>query len=225
MNTNRLSIIVGSFVIVIIVLVGWSLGISPKLAEADATAAQQRIVETQNIAQQAALVVLREQFAQLEILRADYGTLQTSIPGSTKGDEFIDQLTAAAEATGVIILSVSLGEPQAYVPSGEPAAPESSDTEPVAGAPDTGATGSGAASGATTLIGTLFTVGIAVSVAGPSKNVYNFVAAMQEGSRLFMVNNTTFSAGGETPTGTLSGHILVVVDPRASAAATDAPTG
>jgi Tfp pilus assembly protein PilO len=224
MNTSRLSIIIGLLVIVVIVGVGWSLGISPKLAEADATVAQQRVVETQNMAQEAALVVLREQFAQLEVLRADYGTLQISIPGSTKGDEFIDQLKAAADATGVIILSVSLGEPQAYVPSGEAAAPESSDTEPAAGATDAGATGSGVVSGATTLTGTLFTVGIVVSVAGPSENIYNFVAAMQEGSRLFMVNDTTFSAVGEAGTGTLSGDILVVVNPQAAAAA-DAPTG
>ncbi len=205
MNLNRITILVGSFAIVIIVALGWFVGISPKIAEADATAAQQQVVETQNTAQEAELVTLRAQFAQLDVLRADYGALQSSIPGDANGDDFVDQLQAAATATGVILTTASLGEPQAYIPFGETAAPVA---DPAVEAPAAGSP----AAGSSTLIGKLYTVSVAVGVSGSTEQIYNFVGAMQSGSRMLIVNGSSFDASESLSIGALTGYILVVVD-------------
>ena len=222
MNVNRLSIIVGTLLIIVIVAMGWTLGISPKLAEADATVAQQRTVETENAAQEAELVVLRKLFSNLELLRTEYGALQNGIPAATGGENFIDQLKAAADGAGVTITSVTVGEPAGYLPLG---AEEGSSAEPES-APEAGATSpdtdSTTAPAGATLVGKLFTVELTVSVAGPSAAVFSFIGAMQEGSRLFVANGVQYTADGAAESGTVTGYILVVNDPMAFVAETPA---
>ena len=60
MKGNRLWLLGTVAVIVIVVVLGWFLGISPKLAEGDAAISQIADVNAQNAVQQAALGQLKE---------------------------------------------------------------------------------------------------------------------------------------------------------------------
>ncbi|HPM53090.1 MAG TPA: hypothetical protein PK282_12730, partial [Rhodoglobus sp.] len=64
--SNRLWIFGAVLASIAIVVLGWVVGISPKLAEGDAAATQRQNVDSQNLAQEQANVLLKEQFSKIK---------------------------------------------------------------------------------------------------------------------------------------------------------------
>lgn len=225
MNTNRLTILGGSIAIILIIVVGYLLGISPKMAEGDTTVAQQQTVDAQNVAQQAVLDALRLKYAKIADLRTQYAALQTAIPLSLNSPDFVDQAKGLADANGVTILAISLGKPTAVVIPNAPTAAASSAPDASASAAPTPAptaaslpSSPGAAAGRS-LGGRLFFSPVNISVAGSPAQVFGFVKALQEGKRLFLSDQVSVTAAGSAPGGTIAGYILIVPPASGTAAA------
>jgi Tfp pilus assembly protein PilO len=132
MTSNRIWIIGAAVVIVGIAFLGWFLGIAPKLAEGDASGASLEAVETQNTAQEAVLVSLREQFERLDELKLELDDLRSELPDHPEVETFIEYINSAALETGVTVSSITAVEPMVYgiaAEAGAPAAPDDAGTE------------------------------------------------------------------------------------------------
>ena len=201
MNTNRLSIIGGSAVILVILVLGYMLGVSPKLSEAETASAQQQVVDTANISQEAQVAILRAKFAKIDVLRAESASLQVSIPPTLNSPDFVDQVKILADQAGAVVLAISLGEPQAMVLPAAPAAGSS---------PTPAAAVSPAAAYGTTLVGTLYYSTVSITIGGSSTSSFDFLNALQQGQRLFLSDGVQVATGGAQPGATISGYVLIV---------------
>ncbi len=226
MTGNRIWIFVAIVAIVAIVALGWILGVSPKLAEADVAVAQQQDVDAQNATQEAALVTLRKQFTNLKTIKAELTDLQTEIPSAPGLEAFLDALKALAETTGVTLVNIAVEEATSYggaavdgvAPAPAPApAPDGVVVDGVPPAPDGANQSTLGPQPDANLAAQLFTVGVSIKVEGLGSQVIEFARAVQEGKRLFLGNVVSFTSDDG---GTVSGYLFVVRSPRGTAPAT-----
>jgi hypothetical protein len=225
MTGNRLWMIGVALVAVVVVAIGWLVGISPMLEQGSAAAAQIRTVDAQNVAQRAALVPLRAQFNDLSALRAELKAIQDVIPETTDLDDFLDELKARADDAGVTISAFAAAEGTLYGGAAGTApaatAPTPAPSAAPSGAPTAAPTAAGvpaAAAALTGVEGTLFTIPITVTVDGPSDKVMAFTDSVQKNGRFFLVTSSTFSGSTTPPGGTLTGFVFVVQNPSAAQA-------
>ncbi len=193
MKGNRLWAL-GSFaVIAVIVVLGWVIGLSPKLAEADAAIAQQQTVDQQNLIQEAALVTLREQNENIDQLTSDLEALHEQIPATQEVDTFIDSVQRAAAAAGVVVMRLVAAEAGQYgaapVGEGQPA-PEAG---PVEGTPAP--------------VG-LYTIALDIEVKGTPEAVIRFSELVQLGERVYFL--PVYSYTPDSQSGVLNGYLSVM---------------
>ncbi len=195
MKGNRLWALGSIAAIAVIVVLGWVLGLSPKLAEAELAIAQQQTVDQQNLIQEAALVTLREQNDNIDELTADLEDLHKQIPATQEVDVFIDSAQRAAAAAGVVIMRLVAAEAGEYgaapVGEGQPV-PEAG---PVEGTP--------APTG-------LYTIALDIEVKGTPEAVIRFSELMQLGERIYFL--PTFSYTPDSTSGVLNGYLSVIAD-------------
>jgi len=203
-----------------VVALGWVLGISPLLTQADLASSQAQAADSQNAAQQASLVKLKGQYDKLPELRAELEKLQLAVPETANLDDFLDQLQAIAQSTGVTITAFTAAEGTLYGGgTTAPAAPAPTATPAPGGAAATPTTG---ATASASITDRLFSVPVTVAVQGTPEQVMAFTDASQKGIRFFLVTGDQFTgassaAGGG---GTLTGFVFVVRDAPAAASAT-----
>lgn len=221
MNGNRIWLLGATTAIIAVVALGWLLGVSPKLGAAEASLAEQQNVEAQNAALEASLVTLREQFENIDVLGAELTALQAGIPAGPDVETFLDELAALAAQTGVTLTAITAAEAIPYAGPGVDAASVAV-APTVAGGTDAAAS----APVATGLVGQLFTVAVSVTVVGPPEALIDFTGAIQNGTRLALIDAVDFSSG-EGASGTVSGHVFVVratpIDSASSLAASTVP--
>jgi len=203
MKGNRLWLLGTVAVIVIVVVLGWFLGISPKLAEGDAAISQIADVNAQNAVQQAALAQLKGQYDNLDDLKKDLAEIRKEIPSMQPADEFIDFVTASATAAGVFLSKITIPEAGLYGVAAaiEGQAPPTTETDVVASGP-------GVPDG-------VYTIAVSIEVKGSPANIINFSRLVQLGKRLFV--SSTFSFVPEDLTGTLNGFLYILDDPTSPA--------
>lgn len=203
------------------IVLGWILGISPTLAQADLASSQAQAADSQNAVQQAALVKLKGQYDKLPELSAQLEKLQLAVPESANLDDFLDQLQEIAQSTGVSITSFVAAEGTLYG-GGTAAAPAATTPTPTpapSGSSDAAGTAAPAASAGIT--NRLFSVPVTVAVKGTPEQVMAFTDASQKGIRFFLVTGDQFTgaSSAEGGGGTLTGFVFVVHDaPKAVAA-------
>lgn len=204
MKGNRMWLLGTVAVIAAVVVLGWFLGISPKLAEADAAIAQTADVNAQNAVQQAALGQLKQQYESLDELKADLAEIRKEIPSLQPADEFVNWISASAQSTTVFVKKIIISEPNPYgtapVIEGQPA--------PVTDGEEVVPSGGAAPDG-------VFTIPVSIEVIGSPANIIAFSKLMQLGDRLFVVSN--FSYTPDESTGILSGFLYLIDDPNAPA--------
>ncbi|MFP7762203.1 type 4a pilus biogenesis protein PilO [Marisediminicola sp. LYQ85] len=193
--TERIWLIGASLLIVAIVALGWLLGISPQVTAADEARAEKEGVEQQNAAQEIALIQLRDQFENMDVLEDQLSELESQIPPRQDFDVFLDDIVGLASDAGVALTGFTASEALAYASEAE------GDAAPAD--PTVAATGT-------------FTIPITISLEGSPQQILDFTAAVQESTRLTLVTNVTFSSG-DGAAGTVTGHLFVV---RGSAGAT-----
>ena len=214
--SNRLWVLGAVLASIAIIVLGWIVGISPKLAEADAAAVSRLNVEAQNTATEAATGLLKQQFAGITKVKADLKKLQVIIPEDMALEPFFDEIVAAAAANGVVLTNISAQEGAIYGGSVDPnAASSSTAVQPEAGAAATDPNAP-AAGLAASLSGRFFTIGVTVKAQGSADQLYALTQTLQEGARLFLVTDVQFTVESGSPGATISGFVYVV---RASAPA------
>jgi Tfp pilus assembly protein PilO len=212
MNANRIWTFGAAVVILAIIILGWMLGISPKLAEADAASADQAAVEQQNAEQEAVLVVLREQFENIDQLKLKLKDLQGELPDAPQVESFIEYATGVATSAGVVISNIKAIEPVAYGvdPTAiQPVAPPPAETPPAEGG-----------DAATTPVtpppvvvqpAALYSIGISIEVQGSPEQVMAFSKLLQDGKRIFLPTGVTFDSGDQGLLGgTVTGYLFVL---------------
>jgi hypothetical protein len=213
--SNRLWVFGAVLASIAIVVLGWVLGISPKLSEGDAAIADRQNVESQNLAQEQVIVLLKDQFTKIDTFKKDLKGLQLSVPATVAVDNFADKVVSLAAAQEVVVDNLTTLEAAIYGGSVDPTAAANPDTvkptESTAADPNAPAA---ALDGA--LAGRFFTVGVSLKVLGNADQVFSLVKALQEGERLFLVTDVDFNTEGEA-SGTITGFIFVVADPPAAA--------
>lgn len=111
MSILRLWVIGAAFVAVLVVTLGWFLGIAPRLSDIAAANEERRSVEQINAGYEATLVELRELSDDLPTIRAQLEEIRTAIPTEAAVSTLLGQLTALADEAGVILTSVEAGQP------------------------------------------------------------------------------------------------------------------
>jgi Tfp pilus assembly protein PilO len=224
MTGNRLWMIGVALAAVVVVALGWLVGISPMLSQGSIATEQVRSVDAQNSAQRAAMVTLKTQYDDLSTLRAQLKKIQGVIPDTSDLDDFLDELEEQAQDANVTISSFTSAEGTLYGGSAvdapaPPAAAAASSTATPSPAPSAAAAAGTTATAATqapaSLAGMLFTIPITVAVKGQPDDVMAFTDSVQKNGRFFLVTSSTFT-GASTPDtagGTLTGYVFVVQNP------------
>lgn len=159
--SNRVWILGAVLASIAIVVMGWVVGISPKLAEADTAAAQRQNVDSQNLAQEQANALLKDEFAKIKTYQDDLKKLQVSVPATDALNVFFDQIVADSTANGLVLDNLTALEAAIYGGSVDPTAATNPDT--VKPAESTATDPNAPASGLSpTLTGRFFTIGVSL---------------------------------------------------------------
>ncbi|WP_199184861.1 hypothetical protein [Cryobacterium sp. M15] len=231
MTTTKWWLVGAMLVIALVVLAGFTLGISPKLEEVGVTRATRTAALAQNEAYELQLAALQREFDGLETVQDELAVLRAAIPEGAALPAFIGQLDAIAGRTSVTVTEFSSADAMPYVPvvpapdatapdttAPDTTAPDTTApdaTVPDTTAPDTDGAGSAAPSPLVTAEN-FIAVPVTISVTGSFDAVLDFLEGLQNGQRLMTV--TSFSSGtpsADVPdrvTGQIAGIVYVLLD-------------
>lgn len=227
MDKNRLWVLGAILVMGITVVIGWSLGISPKLTEVSATNAERASVEEQNAGFELQLSVLKDQFESIAELKKDLAQLRRAVPQGAAIPALVGQLDEIAALNGVTLTAITVSDAQPYAPVVAPvpvdAAPiegeASAGTEPaptVDAAPVAPAPPAAAAPVVNELVTAANFVALPITLAvdGGYDKVLDFIEGVQKGERLVMVTAFTTSTAAESGsvTATISAFVYVLLN-------------
>lgn len=183
------------FLMIIVVALGWFLGISPKLADAARFEAERRNVLAQNDLARATIAQLEADFEQIDELRADLALLRDEFPTDAEYDTAIEELLNSLLAQGLTLQNIAISEP---APTTSLVLEEG--VEPPA--PEVDGTGILPA-------GSLLRITVTVTVNGPLPAVFAFIEALQLSPRFSIVPSGDFS-GGAAASGSASTFSLIM---------------
>lgn len=199
---------------VAIMAAGWFLAVAPKRSEA----AELRTLAADQVAANSVLEtelqVLQAKAKELPKEQAKLAAISAKIPDNPALPGLVRDLLAAAESSGVELVSISPGTPELIVPvAAVPVAPEApangQSTDPAAAAPVDPA----AAAAVPSPAGQLASVPVAISIVGDYFEVQGFVAALETLPRALRVGTLSITPGasptaGETETNVDDGSSL-----------------
>jgi Tfp pilus assembly protein PilO len=196
--TNRIWTIGTVLACVLLLVMGYFLGIGPTLAAAKAANEQGDAIDAQNAAQELEIEALKSEFAQLDEVRAKLDALRVGLPTDADSSTFVRELAANADATGVAITTYGAGEGVFYAPA---------TPNPVTGVPlvDPLVTASN-----------LATYAIGLEAAGSYEALVEFIAGLQGDNRLFLISSVDIARDGEgastSYTARIAGSIYALTD-------------
>jgi hypothetical protein len=168
----RIWALVGVLAAVALILIGWFLLIGPQRAETQSLRERVTVSEDQAVVLQRRLTELRAQAAELPRYRAELATNRKALPTVPDTPDFVREVQAAGEQTGVAVTSVSVGEPAA------------------------GTAGAPAAGGSTAAVPGVFTLPIALTCKGSANQLQAFLDQLQrERPRAVLVRTVSLAAG------------------------------
>ena len=117
MRSARNTWIIGTaFVCIGLLLGGWFLVVSPKIAEADASREDTSSVQSRNDSLASKVAVLAKQFAELDASKAELAGLEVGIPTRENGTAFLATINELATLHQVTVVNVTPNVPVAVVP-------------------------------------------------------------------------------------------------------------
>jgi hypothetical protein len=194
MSMNRLLAAAAGAGAIGILLLGWLLGVSPKLAEIAAADAETATAAAQNDALAASNADLRKQLESIGERRAELDELLAAVPAGAATDDFVDSVERTAVASDVTLQSITFGEGASYGTTTGPGA------VPVADGTQT----------APEALQGLVTVEVNLTVEGDPKRAMQFVDELQTGDRILTVTQVTSDAGPPGMT-TVRGYLYVLL--------------
>ena len=221
--------------VVAIVAGSWFLLVSPKHEEAGVTRDEVAAQRTANQALEVELEVLQAKAAELPQKRAALEAVTAKIPTGPDLPTLVRALTAAAESSGVQLVSVTPGAPAAPAAQAPvaPPAPAAGAPAPAPAATPVPAAPAPAAPGAA-VAGAMSAIPLAIEVAGGYFDIEHFVGQLEELPRAVRVTALTVApgtsaamdgkalsrSGGPTLRASITGSVFMATGP---AAATPAP--
>lgn len=210
---------VGTALLVVLMLVaGWFLLISPKRSEAADLQAQTTAQMAQNASLQNQIAVLQSQAKNLPAQQAELAAIRQHLPDNPALPGLVRSLTDAATKSGVTLVSLAPSTPTA-APAAKTTTP-SGTTAPATGTGQSAAAAAAAAAGAT-----LTMVPIAVTVTGSYYDTELFLNKVEGLTRSFLVTGFTV-APAESQASSATGDLTTVIQGRVfyTPAAAAAPT-
>jgi len=191
-SNSRYWTIGGILFIVVVLALGALLGVQPQLQAIAVTQRDLADVEAQNQLQRAELQALKQQFEQLPQITAELEELRKSIPATASIDEYTTELSGLVASSGVTLITFTASQPSSFLPSLQFAAqipPGVNETNFV-------------------------TIPFQLRAIGPRDGIISFIAGMQDGRRLALVDQLTMLNAGDTGTIAvdLSGLRYVLLD-------------
>lgn len=193
--SNKFWLLIAGILGVLILAMGWFLGVSPKLDEISVANGQRATVDAQNLKHEATLATLKTEFAQLGELKSALAQYQIALPPGDELSTFLGELHQLEASSGVAVQTFSASDGQKYV-----AAPSAKTVSPLVNADN------------------FVAITIGLTVAGTRDQVIAFVNDLQYGDRLFLVTKVTVAqdaADAKNYQGTITGFVYVLVDPSA----------
>lgn len=251
MNDKRIWLLGAAAVAALILFIGYFVGVAPQLAAAATAEEQRQAVETQNQLLADDLIVLKKDYEDIDRFKATLAEVSIAVPDHQDLPRFVTQIDGLASMHNVSVTTFSAGEPRAYpgpvnaLALGFPLGAERKAREATEKATVTNdANDVAAAAVLNNAIKRVVTgpfesthvtpqnfvaLPISLSVKGDYNRLLDYVAALQNGSRLMLVNSLSFSKDGESagigvgaPAGAyelnLGGYIYVLLN------SADAPT-
>jgi len=232
MDRNRIKMFAAVATAVVVVALGFLLGVQPQLTGASTAREQQAAVEQQNATIVAAIAQLKTDNEALGDLKTELSGLQTEIPSTPALPAFIAQLDSMATASGTVVSDFTAGDAVAYAPEAaavetptetQDAAGESTGSSTESAAPTdpaaAGATAPALVTDAAISSSNFSTIPITVTIQGNYTAALDFVSKLQSGDRLFALD--AFSSGSSSESGseasepdswTISGNVYVLQD-------------
>ena len=191
-SSTRYWTIGGTLFIVLVLVLGGVLGVQPQLQAVSLAQRELADVEAQNQLQRVELEALKQQFELLPEVTAELETLRLSIPATASIDAFTTQLSAQLAATGVTLMTFTASPGAPFAPSPQLTAalpPGINDSNFV-------------------------TIPFQLSAVGSRDGILAFIASLQDGRRLALVDQFTILNGGDTGAIALdlSGLLYVLLD-------------
>lgn len=220
---NRVWVIGAAVLVVLILALGYFLGVAPRLAEVEANGAQRVSVEQQNEIYRGALQSLKKDFDDIEVFKAELAELQKGLPAGAHLSDFVGSLRGFEAVSGVSLTNFTSApaQPFVYSPPIPPAVPEpvAVPTEGDAAAEAPVVEAPAAVVDPDALVQTISSdelvfIGVDLTVTGSQAQVLDFVDALQHGERRYLVSGLSItSEDGVTYTGTIKGYVFVLIDP------------
>lgn len=195
MKSSKSRVLALSFLLIVVIIAGWLVGIAPQLADASRTNANRAAVLGQNAANEAILRKLKADYAGIDALRKDLSVLKVAVPASAEISTFVTELNSLANSHEVIVRSITVNDAKPYTP--------------VALVAPTSESGTSEASTSITTnpritSSNFIVIPVQFSVTGDYSKVLDFVHAVQVGPRLFLISN--LSSMGATDATAVTGR-------------------
>lgn len=210
MNNRRWWLTGAVLVMVVTLLLGWVVGVSPLLSAAKAADEDRVGVEAQNALYGQQLALLKAQFDGIDELTEQLDELRIQLPAGADLPGYVAQLINDAQTHSVAISSLAVSDAVPYAPVVVQGAVPASEETPATPAPDAEAQVAAPAAGVP-LSDPLVTadnfvaIPVSISVDGDYANVLDFLESLRMGTRLTTVTSfTTVSASEATTAGSSS---------------------
>jgi hypothetical protein len=201
-GNNRLWIIATAMISIAVLALGWFLGISPQLAQANAADAQRASVEAENQVHEVELQSLKKQFTGIQKLRDELEELRIALPNSPELSTFVAEIVDLKNKYGVSVTSFSMA-PAIHYASIDPVPGPTAAPAPV----DPSATPSPSESAAPTppvvtatspnpLVtpDNFVAIQVTLKVQGVDPGLSQFLDDLQHGDRLFLFTHLKIGA-------------------------------
>ena len=198
-RTDRLLMVGGILLSVVILAASWFFLVSPRLADGSQLDDQTSAAQDQATVLQTRLVQLRRESLQLPQLQQRLGAAQAALPSDNAMPDFLRQVGHQAAAAGLSIGSVLAGAP-APIGRGPGAPPQPS-----------GANAPVATGGAATA-GSVYSIPVTITATGPAERQQQFLKALQhDGPRTALVSSVQLAPAGTAAAGSIdAGSTLTV---------------
>lgn len=231
MNRNRLWVVGSTVLAVVILTAGYFVGIAPLLTQASVSDADRAVVEDQNLQQEATLLALKTQFADLAAVQTSLDAKRESIPADADLSDFFGELASLGTVSGAVITDIAVSDGVQYVPPvadiaavpvpSETTAGDAGTTQTDTAAAVPGAEGTPPASAAATTIpgaeavaaGNFVAIPLSITVSGTFQQGMDFVDGLQTGDgRIYLVTAFAFTPDQNTEgySAKIDGYVYVL---------------
>jgi len=201
----------GAVVLMLVIMaLGWVLGVEPRLTEARAADDERAGVQELNASYERTLVTLQELNENLPELKNQRDELRAALPTDAEVATLLGQLNELAADNSVALNSITAGVPAAFELAETVAAPVT--PAPVEGEEPVAGEAVAAATPATEIPANFVSVPITVIAKGDAAQVLEFVESVQYGTRLFFVDALTVTYDGSGGEVTIDGFVFVLTE-------------